>query len=116
MDDCSNIKASHPGVSRTVIEETQISSISWQRVGQAKRRWQKLTVDAEHLRVGRRLEFSSGHPSTIHRVGETTDVGPAEVRRIQDIDKFVVQTFENRASKIAARIDDEIDRSRLAGN
>src|SRR5215510_15164019 len=37
----------------------------------------------------------------------------AEDRRIQNIDGFIVETFEDRACKVSVRIDDQIDSARF---
>jgi hypothetical protein len=43
VDHCANIETGQPTISRTVVEETEIGSMPWQRIGEGESRGQKLT-------------------------------------------------------------------------
>ena len=62
------------------------------------------------------LKLSPRQPGAVDRCRHPTPIAAAEDRRIQNIDCFVVETFEDRAGKVIAGIDDQLDRPRLAGN
>src|SRR5947207_7611880 len=85
----------------------------WQRTAECKPWWQELTTEADPLKFGGRLKLSPGQPRAVHCSGEPSEIPVAKDRRIQDIDRFVVETFKDRAGKVVARIDDELNWPRL---
>ncbi len=106
MDDRTNIKTLHPCINRPVVEQTKIRSIPRQRTGQVESRRQNLTPDTEPFALRVNLKLSSREPGAIGRECEPAEIAVAKNRRIQNIDRFVVETFKNRAGKVFVRIDD----------
>jgi len=106
MDDGTNIKTLHPCINRPVVEQTKIRSIPGQRTGQVESRRQNLTPDTEPFALRVNLKLSSREPGAIGRECEPAEIAVAKNRRIQNIDRFVVETFKNRAGKVFVRIDD----------
>ena len=106
MDYRADIQATRPCVRRAVVVDTEISPIPWQRIGQAECRGQELAGDTESFRVGSSLELGPGEPGAIDRGRYSTPIAAGKDRRIQDIDRFVIQTFKNRPSKVVTGIDD----------
>src|SRR6266436_5034425 len=106
MDDRANIQTLHPRIRRAVVEQTKIGSIPRQRTGQVESRRQNLTPDTEPFALRVNLKLSSREPGAIGRECEPAEIAVAKNRRIQNIDRFVVETFKNCAGKIVIRIDD----------
>src|SRR5262249_28703997 len=52
----------------------------------------------------------------INRCRQSAEISMAKDRRVQDVDRFVVETFKDRACKIFVRINDQEDRSRSTRN
>src|SRR5262249_16344074 len=93
----ADIKTLHPSVSRAIVEQTKISAIPWQRTGQGESRRCELTRDAKALRVRVNLELGPGEPCSIHRECQPSVISVAKNRRIQDINRFIVEAFEDCA-------------------
>ena len=53
------------------------------------------------------MELSPGEPGAVDRECQPAKIAVTEYPRIQNIDRFVVETFENRAGKVVVRIDDQ---------
>jgi hypothetical protein len=96
MDHPAYIDALHPNISCAIVKQTEISAISWKRIGQSKSRRQKLTSDTKSLGVGINLELSAGEPCAIHGKRQSAKIAVAKNRSVQDIDRFVVETFKDR--------------------
>src|SRR4029077_20790181 len=75
----------------------------------------KLTINAKRFLIWINLQFKSRHPGPVHRVGELTKIAESEDRRIQDINTFVVEAFQDRATQVCVWIDNERDRPNKAG-
>src|SRR6266550_6905013 len=100
MDYRANIKTPHPRINRAVVEQTEIGAIPRQRVGQGESRRQKLARDTKSLGVRINLELSAGEPRAVECECQSAKIAVAKNRRVQKIDRFVVETFKNRAREI----------------
>src|SRR4029077_1962329 len=96
-----------PRVGRAVVVQTEIGPIPWQRTGQGESRRRKLSRDPESFNVGANLEFSPRQPSTVGGECQSAKIPVAKNRRVQNINRFVVETFENCTRKVCVRIDDQ---------
>ena len=68
------------------------------------------------MSTGPDLELGPGQPGPVDGRGKSTKIPVAKDRRLHNIDRFVVETFENRASEIFVRIDDQNDWSTFTRN
>jgi len=59
--------------------------------------------DADPLKFGGRLKLSPDSQVPFHCSGNPSPISVAKDRRIQDIDRLVIETFEDRAGKVVAR-------------
>src|SRR5438309_1631241 len=98
---------------RTVIEQTGEGSVTRERTGQGKPARHKLPGNAKPVLIGINLQFKSRQPGPVHSVGELAEIAVSEDRRIQDIDYLVVETFQNRPSKVGVWIDNERGRAKI---
>src|SRR4029077_8890001 len=109
VDRGTDIQAIHPTIMWAMPEQTAKGSVTRQRTGQSKARRDKLTINAKPLLIWINLQFKSRHPGAVHRVGELTKIAMSENARIQDINTFVVETFQDRATQVCVWIDNERD-------
>ena len=105
----ANIKATHPGVSRAIPEQTEIGSIPWQRTGQRERGRQKLACQINCRAAGTNRQVKPVQVGPIDRKGQPTPIGTTKDRRVQYIDRLVVDSVQVRTSEIKARIGDDGD-------
>src|SRR5205807_8082504 len=87
-----------------------------QRAGQAECRRQKLACDTEAFCIGHGLKLSPSQPGAVDRGSQPAKIPGPKHRRFQNIDRFVVETFENRTSKVLRRIENKNNWSKLARN
>src|SRR6516225_9942607 len=113
MDYGPDIQTLHPSVSRTVVKQTEIGAVPWQRASQAESRRNDFARDTEAFCIRRNLKLSSGQPSAVQRCRQSAKIPVTKNRRIQNIDRFIVETFKDRACKISVGIDDQIDSARF---
>src|SRR5207245_2763723 len=109
----SDIQAVHPTIMRAMIEQTGEGSVTRERTGQGKPGRHKLTGNAKPLLLGINLQFKSGQPRPVQSVGELTKIAVSEDGRIEDIYQLVVETFQDRTSKVCVRIDNERDPAKI---
>src|SRR5206468_9202811 len=107
----TRIQATQPCVSRTVIEQAEIGPIPRQRTGQREGRGQELARDTKTLGPRGRLKFSPRQPGAVDCGREPTKVSVAEDCRIQDIDRFVIETFEDCTRNVEVGIVDQKNRA-----
>src|SRR5262249_47203765 len=126
----THIQATSPSVSRAIVEDTKIGPMPWERTGEREGRRDKLTSDPESfwskLNPRRReargssrrdLKFSPGEPGAVNCSRQPAPIPVAKDRRIQNIDRFVVETFEYCPGKVSVGIDDQINRpTPITGN
>src|SRR4029077_16653059 len=98
---------------RAIVEDTEIGPISRQRTGERERRGQELASDTETLGTGSRLKLSPRQPSAVYCTGQPTPISVAEDRGVQDIDRFVIEPFENRARNVKVGIVDQNNRAQI---
>src|SRR6266487_4355520 len=103
------IEAPHPSVGRAIPEQTEIGSIPWQRAGKGERGRQKLTREIKRLAAGTNHQVKLVQVSPVDGEGQPAPIGTAENRRVQYIDRFVVDSVQVRASEVRAGIGDEDD-------
>src|SRR5262249_27088223 len=89
---------------RAIVEDTKVRPMPWQRTGKSKSRWQEFARDAHALRRGAGLKLCPGQPGSVDRCCNSTPVAPAEDRGVQNVDRFVVETFEDCAGQVLTRI------------
>src|SRR5207249_9141167 len=104
-----NIEAREPGVSRTIVEQAEIGSIARERIGQGESRRHKLISDREGLRVRAELQDKPGQPSPVGGSGKPAKITMPKDRRVHNIDRLGIETFQDRASEVLDGIDDERD-------
>ena len=63
--------------------------------------------DPEPFGIRQNLKLSTGEPGAVERGRQSAKIAVAKYRRVENIDRFVVETFKNRAGKIFVRINDE---------
>src|SRR5207253_9779474 len=107
MDDGTNIKTLHPCINRPVVEQTKIRSIPGQRTGQVESRRQNLTPDTEPFALRVNLKLGPGKPGAIGRECQSAKIPVTKNRRLEKINRLVVETFENCTRKVCVRIDDQ---------
>ena len=61
---------------------------------------QKFPSDADPFCTGCSLKLSPREPGAVDRGRQPSPIAAAEDRRIQNVDRFVVETFEDRAGKV----------------
>ena len=69
--------------------------------------------DTKRFCIGAALKLRPRQPGAVDCGGQSTEVSAAENRRIQDIDRLVVETFEDCARKILVRIEDQSNRAQI---
>src|SRR5262249_55586624 len=106
VNHCAGIDTLHPGVRRPVVVQTEIGSIPWESVPSNKQ-----TRETKSFRVRQTLKLGPGEPCAVERECQPTIILVAENRRLQNIDRFVVETFENGVRKVDVRIDYQGDRT-----
>src|SRR6059058_4591047 len=74
VNNCSNIQATQPRVSRAIVEDTEVGPISRQRTGQCERRRQELASDTETLGTGGWLKLSTGQVSAVDCRGQSAEI------------------------------------------
>ena len=74
---------------------------------------QEFASDTETFGIGSRLKLGPGQVRAVDCSGQSTPISVTEDRRVQDVDRFVVEAFENRARNIFVRVEHECDWPRL---
>ena len=113
MDYRADIQALHPRISWAVVEQTEIGAIPWQRAAQAESGRDEFARDTEPFCIGSKLKLGAGEPRAVHRCRQFAKIAVTKNRRVENVDRFVVETFENCACKIFVGIDDQDDRAQL---
>src|SRR6266576_4425072 len=80
VNNCSDIEATQPRVSRAIVEDTEVGPISRQRTGQCERRRQELARDTETFCAGGRLKLSTGQVGAVDCRGQSAEISAAEAR------------------------------------
>src|SRR5437016_2399345 len=99
VDDCAGIETLHPRVGRPVVVQSEIGSVPWETVPKKKR-----TRDSK-FRVRHILKLDPGEPCAVERECQSTIISVAKNRRLQNIGRFVVETFAEGFRKVEVRID-----------
>ena len=100
VDYRANIETLHPRVSRAVVEQTEIGPIPWQRTGQGESRRRKFPRDTKSFGVRGNLKLGPGEPCAVDGECQSAIIAVTKNRRVQNINCFVVETFENCARKV----------------
>ena len=95
----ANVEAGKPGLSRPVPERAGKGSRMWQRAGKIGAGY-KLTREPNAVTVGTRLKLKPGQVGAIENKGKSAKIAMAKVRRIQGIDRFVIQAFHHSAGEV----------------
>src|SRR5439155_17629678 len=100
VNHCADIETLHPRVRRPVVVQSEIGSIPWEGVPKDKQ-----TRETKSFRVSQSLKLDPGEPGAVDSGCQPPPVSVAKNRRLQNIGRFVVETFQNGASKVEVRID-----------
>src|SRR4029077_8291608 len=95
VNHCAGIETLDPRVRRPVVVQTEIGSIPWKSVPNDKQ-----TRETKSFRVSQSLKLEPGEPGAIDSGCQPPPVPVAKNRRLQNIGRFVVETFQNSASKV----------------
>src|SRR6266516_5786904 len=98
-----SIEATHTGISRPVPEQAEIGSIPWQRTAKGERGRQKLTCQIKRRTTGLHHQVKPVQIGSVDRKGQPAPIGTAENRRVQYVDRFVVDSIQVRARKVKGR-------------
>src|SRR5205823_7844793 len=105
-----------PCIRWAVVEQTEIGAAPWQRASQAESRRYHFARDAEPFCIRSNLKLRPGEPGAVQRCRQFAKITVTKNRRIQNIDRFVVETFKDRTCKISVRVNDQDDSSWYARN
>src|SRR6266480_5991993 len=111
-----SIETTHPGVSRAIPEQTEVSSIPWQRAAKRERGRQKLTRQINRRITGKRREVKLVQVSPVNRKGQPTPIGTTKNRRVHNIDRFVVDSVQLRSREVGGGIGDLGDWAKCTRN
>src|SRR5512132_1635165 len=100
MDGRPDIKASKPGVSRTIVERAGRGSIMWQRTDKQRGTRPHPTGKPDSFAVGSCLKLKSGEVSCVEVESKSAVIAMAKYRSIQNVDRFIIKAFYYRASEI----------------
>src|SRR6266513_3076317 len=90
-----------------VVVQAKISSIPWQRIGHGESRWCEFARDTKSFGVGVNLKLGPGKPRAVDRECQPAVIAMAKNRGVENINRFVVETFKNRARKVVVRINNQ---------
>src|SRR5205823_687101 len=111
VNHCAGIETLHPRVRRPVVVQSKIGSIPWECVQS-----EKPTRETKSFPVRLKLKLGPGEPCAVERECQPTIILVAKNRRLQNIDRCVVETFENRVGKVCVRKNNQGDRTNDARN
>src|SRR5438046_1143202 len=95
-----HIKATQPSVSRAIPEQTEIGSIPWQRTAKRERGRQELARQIKRWTAGINHQVKPVQVGPVNRKGQSAPIGTAKDRRVQYIDRFVVDSIQVRAREV----------------
>src|SRR4030095_13968995 len=98
VDHCAGFETSHPRVGRPVVVQTEISPIPWETVRKKKR-----ARDSKFFSATPKLD--PGKPCAVDRECQPTIISVAKNRGLQNVGRFVVETFAEGLRKVDVRID-----------
>ena len=99
MDGRPNIQTGEPSVSRAIIERTDKSSIMWQRTVNVE--LSGTNIPESPIRLLTALpETQIGTGKSRSREGKSAKIATTENRRIQSVDRFIIDAFNYGASQI----------------
>src|SRR5439155_16986072 len=95
----ANIETGDPGVSRAVPERAGKGSSVRQRASQGRKKYIR-TREPKSVSVGTYLKLEPGQIGPIEGKGKSAKIAMTKARRIEDIDRLVVQTFHHGAGEV----------------
>src|SRR5262245_24355153 len=99
----ADIEASEPRVSRAVVEQARIGAVVRQRA-RKRSTSHKPTRKTNAFAKWGRLKLKARQIGAINRKSQSAKIAVAKYRRIQDIDPFIINTFDDSASEVHAWI------------
>src|SRR5438067_3069015 len=99
VDGRAKIETSKPRPSRAVIEGADKSSIVWQRAGKGET-VHKSTRKTNSFANRGRLKLKPREVGAIEGKGKSAKIAVTEYRRIQNIDRFVINPFDHGARQV----------------
>ena len=95
----ANIEASEPGVSRAVPERAGKGSSMRQRAGKVGKKHIR-TREPKSVAVGTYLKLKPRQIGSVEGKGKSAKIATTKARRIQNIDRFVIETFHHGAGEV----------------
>ena len=105
----ADIQTSQPRISRAIVEQTEIGAAPRQRACQAESGRDEFASDSKSFGVRSNLKLGPGQPCAVDCSGQFAEITLSKHRRVEDVDRFVIEPFKNRACKIFVWINNEDD-------